>query len=140
MGDPHLNTTPNRVNWAVLGEGGAVLGSISYSEVRAADRWVEVGIMLLPAGRGTRANPEAKWLLLTRAFEDLGANRVQFKVDSRNTRSLRAMEKLGATREGTLRRYQVRPDGAARDSVVFSVIAEEWAEVRAGLEAWLSGI
>ena len=132
-----LNTTPGRVNWAVLDTSGAVLGRISYSEVRPADRWVEIGTMLLPVAQGTFANPEAKLLLMTRAFEGLGAGRVHFKVDSRNARSLRAMEKLGAVREGTLRRYQVRPDGYARDSVMFSILADEWARVKAGLETRL---
>ena len=134
-----LNAAPGRVNWAVLGPAGEVLGRISYSEARPDDRWAEVGTMLLPVAQGTFANPEAKLLLLTRAFEVLGAGRVQFKVDSRNARSLRAMEKLGAVREGTLRQYQVRPDGYARDSVVFSVLSSEWAGVKAGLERRLAG-
>ncbi|MCP2015666.1 RimJ/RimL family protein N-acetyltransferase [Deinococcus sp. HSC-46F16] len=132
-----LNALPARLNWAVLMNGRAA-GRISYSEVRPADRWVEIGTMLVPAAQGTAANPEAKLLLLSRAFGELGANRVQFKVDARNARSLRAMEKLGAVREGTLRQYQVRPDGFARDSVVFSVLRGEWPEVRAGLEARLA--
>ncbi|PYE52743.1 GNAT family N-acetyltransferase [Deinococcus yavapaiensis] len=128
-----LNAVPNRVNWAVVTNDGDVAGRISYSEVRPADRWVEIGTMLTTPFRGTTVNPEAKLLLLERAFEVLGANRVHFKVDSRNERSLRAMAKLGAVREGTLRRYQVRPDGFARDSVMFSILAEEWPAVREGL-------
>lgn len=134
-----LNSLPHRVNWAVLGPGETVLGRISYSEARPDDRWLEIGTMLLPAGRGTFANPESKLLLLGRAFEVLGAGRVHFKVDSRNARSLRAMEKLGAVREGTLRQYQVRPGGFARDSVMFSILSSEWAGVKAGLEARLEG-
>lgn len=136
-----LNSLPHRVNWAVLGPDETVLGRISYSEARPDDRWLEIGTMLLPAGRGTFANPESKLLLLARAFEVLGAGRVQFKVDSRNARSLRALDKLGAVREGTLRQYQVRPDGYARDSVIFSVLADEWEGVKAGLERRLgSGV
>ncbi|WP_345464917.1 GNAT family protein [Deinococcus carri] len=131
-----LNALPHRMNWAVL-MGGRARGRISYSEVRVSDRWVEIGTMLVPAAQGTAANPEAKLLLMARAFEVLGANRVQFKVDARNARSLRAMEKLGAVREGTLRQYQVRPDGFARDSVMFSVLRDEWPEVKAGLLARL---
>ena len=76
-------------------------------------------------------------VLLERAFGTLGAGRVQFKVDARNARSLRALDKLGAVREGTLRQYQVRPDGYARDSVVYSVLRAEWPGVRAGLRARL---
>lgn len=136
-----LNALPNRVNFAVrLNHGGKVVGRISYSEIRVADRWAEIGTMLLPAAQGTAVNPEAKLLLMTRAFEVLGAGRVQFKVDLRNARSLRAMEKLGAVREGTLRQYQVRSDGLARDSVVFSVLQAEWAAVRAGLDTRVSQI
>lgn len=134
-----LNALPARVNWAVL-VGGRAVGRISYSEVKASDRWAEIGTMLVPAARGTAANPEAKLLLMTRAFEVLGANRVQFKVDARNTRSLRALEKLGAVREGTLRQYQVRPDGFARDSVMFSVLSHEWPAVKAGLQARLAAL
>lgn len=127
-----LNTTPQRVNWAVCLEG-QVVGRISYSEVKVRDHWVEIGTMLLPAARGTGVNAQAKWLLMHRAFAVLGAGRVQFKVDARNARSLRALEKLGAVREGTLRQYQVRPDGLARDSVMFSVLRGEWPQVEARL-------
>ncbi|GGK15678.1 N-acetyltransferase [Deinococcus malanensis] len=136
-----LNALPNRVNFAVrLNDGGKVVGRISYSEIRVADRWAEIGTMLLPAAQGTAVNPEAKLLMMTRAFEVLGAGRVQFKVDLRNERSLRAMEKLGAVREGTLRQYQVRPDGLGRDSVVFSVLQAEWPAIRAGLDTRVSQI
>lgn len=131
-----LNALPSRVNWAVR-RGGMVVGRISYSEVKPSDRWLEIGTMLLPAAQGTQANPEAKLLLMTRAFEVLGAGRVQFKVDARNERSRAAMRKLGAVEEGTLRQYQVRPDGFSRDSVMFSVIRGEWPAVKAGLEARL---
>jgi N-acetyltransferase len=134
-----LNALPNRANFAVL-LGNQVAGRISYSEVRPADRWLEIGTMLTPPFFGTAANPEAKLLLLTRAFEVLGANRVHFKVDERNARSLRAMEKLGAVREGTLRQYQVRPDGFARSSVMFSVLRGEWPEVQASLVERLAAL
>ncbi|RJF73624.1 N-acetyltransferase [Deinococcus cavernae] len=131
-----LNAIPGRVNWAVL-QGGVALGRISYSETKSSDRWVEIGTMLLPAAQGTQVNPEAKLLLMTRAFEVLGAHRVHFKVDARNARSRRAMHKLGAVEEGTLRQYQVRSDGHSRDSVMFSVLRDEWPQVKAGLQARL---
>lgn len=131
-----LNALPRRVNFAVRLNGpGVVVGRVSFSEVNAADGWAEIGTMLLPAAQGTAVNPEAKLLLMTRAFEVLGAGRVQFKVDARNERSLRAMARLGAVREGVLRAYQRRPDGFTRDSVVFSVLATEWPDVKAGLTA-----
>jgi len=133
-----LNTLPRRLNWAVvLREGEQVAGRISFSTVQHEDRWVEIGTMLTPPFQGGVCNPEAKLLLMERAFGTLGAGRVQFKVDARNARSRAAMRKLGATEEGVLRRYQVRPDGVARDSVVFSVLPEEWPAVRTGLEARL---
>ncbi|AIZ45569.1 alanine acetyltransferase [Deinococcus radiopugnans] len=136
-----LNALPQRINFAVRRvESGVTVGRISYSEIRWADRWVEVGTMLLPAAQGGAVNPEAKLLLMARAFEVLGAGRVQFKVDARNTRSLRAMHKLGAVQEGTLRQYQVVSGGHARDSVVFSVLRSEWPAVRAGLEARVAAL
>lgn len=133
-----LNALPHRLNWAVvLKESEQVAGRISFSTVQYQDRWVEIGTMLTPPFQGGVCNPEAKLLLMERAFGVLGAGRVQFKVDARNARSRAAMRKLGATEEGVLRRYQMRPDGVARDSVVFSVLPEEWPAVRAGLEARL---
>ena len=131
-----LNAIPGRVNWAVL-QGGVAVGRISFSEVKSSDLWLEIGTMLLPAAQGTRVNPEGKLLLMTRAFEVLGANRVHFKVDARNERSRRAMRKLGAVEEGTLRQYQINSSGFARDSVMFSVLKDEWPQVKAGLQARL---
>jgi RimJ/RimL family protein N-acetyltransferase len=147
-----LNAVPGRVNWAVVvlktergneieqeDEAGQeqVAGLVSYSTVQPADRWAEIGTMLTPPFQGGFCNPEAKLLLMDRAFTVLGAGRIQFKVDARNARSRAAMHKLGATEEGTLRRYQARRDGVARDSVVFSVMPEEWPAVRAGLASRL---
>ena len=138
-----LNAVPGRVNWAVVVLSGQddgneqVAGRVSYSTVQPADRWAEIGTMLTPPFQGGFCNPEAKLLLMERAFTVLGAGRVQFKVDARNARSRAAMHKLGATEEGTLRRYQVRPDGTPRDSVMFSVLPQEWPAVRAGLLARL---
>lgn len=138
-----LNALPNRVNFAVLlgaPHNPQVAGRISYSEMKPADLWVEIGTMLTPPFQGSAANPESKLLLMERAFEVLGANRVQFKVDQRNERSLRALEKLGAVREGTLRHFQVRPDGYARDSVMFSILKDEWPTVRERLTKRLEAL
>jgi RimJ/RimL family protein N-acetyltransferase len=88
---------------------------------------------------GTAVNPETKLLLLEHAFEVLGAGRVQLKTDVRNVRSQQAIARLGARYEGTLRRYQRRSDGTVRDTVLFSVLAEEWPAVRDGLRERLAG-
>ena len=72
------------------------------------------------------------------AFERLGAYRVQFKTDARNERSQRAIARIGATREGVLRRHLVMDDGFVRDSVMFSVVDREWPAVRARLEGLLA--
>lgn len=83
----------------------------------------------------TAVNTECKFLLLRHAFESLGMNRVQLKTDARNERSLAAITRLGAVREGVLRSQMVLPDGFVRDAVMFSIIAREWPGVKAGLEA-----
>jgi N-acetyltransferase len=130
-----INAIPNRINWAIrVLESDQIAGRISFSEVKQSDGWIEVGTMLTSAFFGGPCNPEGKLLLMTRVFEHLGAVRVQFKVDSRNERSQAAMLKLGATQEGVLRKYQRRPDGFLRDSVIFSVLADEWPEVKRKLE------
>jgi N-acetyltransferase len=134
-----LNQIPSRCNWAVrMRATGEVAGRISYSEGKSSDKWVEIGTMLMPAFWGGKANPEGKLLLMTRAFETLELNRVQFKVDARNARSQGSMAKLGAVREGVLRQYQIRPDGYVRDSVMYSVLRSEWPDIKARLRARLT--
>ena len=88
---------------------------------------------LRPARLGQVVNPEAKLLLLSHAFDVLGAGRVQLKTDVRNHRSQQAIARLGARYEATLRRYQRREDGTVHDTVLFSILAEEWPAVRDGL-------
>jgi RimJ/RimL family protein N-acetyltransferase len=78
-------------------------------------------------------NPECKLLLMTWAFEVSGMGRVQIKTDIRNLRSQGAIARLGATKEGVLRQYQRRQDDSVRDTVMFSVVADEWPAVKAGL-------
>lgn len=116
-------------------ETGEPIGSTAFFDVRPEHRAIEIGRSWIgKAHQGTAANPESKWLLLRHAFETLGAVRVQLKTDSRNLHSQRAIEKLGAVREGTLRNYQTRADGRPRDTVMYSITADEWPAVRAGLE------
>jgi RimJ/RimL family protein N-acetyltransferase len=87
----------------------------------------------------TFVNPEAKLLLLTHAFEDLGYGRVKIQTDLLNTRSQAAIAKLGATREGVLRRHVPREDGTFRDTVVFSITMDDWPRVKEGLQARIAG-
>jgi RimJ/RimL family protein N-acetyltransferase len=118
---------------------GAVVGTSSYLGVSVTDARLEVGsTAYAPAVWGSTVNPETKLLLLGHAFETLNAGRVQLKTDVRNLRSQEAIARLGARYEGTLRRYQRRADGSMRDTVMFSVTAEEWPDVRVRLRKRLA--
>lgn len=118
----------------VLRETEEPIGSTGLFGAPPSDRAVEIGRSWIgKTHQGTAANPEAKLLLLRHAFESLGALRVQLKTDARNVHSQRAIEKLGAVREGTLRNYQIRADGRPRDTVMYSITADEWPAVLAGL-------
>ncbi|MGS2810290.1 GNAT family N-acetyltransferase [Nocardia sp. MW-W600-9] len=113
---------------------GSVLGLTSYLDVRPRDAALEIGFTAYaPAVWGSAVNPEAKLLVLEYAFDVLGVGRAQLKTDVRNHRSQQAIARLGARYEGTLRRQFRRADGTVRDSVMFSITAEDWPEVRAGL-------
>ena len=117
---------------------GAVVGTSSYLEVSPRDARLEIGFTAYtPAVWGGAVNPEAKLLLLGYAFETLNAGRVQLKTDVRNARSQQAIARLGAQYEGTLRRYQRRSDDTVRDTVLFSLLADEWPAARASLIARL---
>lgn len=122
----------------VLAETGEPIGVTGYLEIRERHRSLEIGrTWISKAWQGTRVNPESKYLLLQHAFETLGALRVQFKTDSNNVHSQRAIEKLGALREGVLRNYQIRSNGLPRNTVMYSVLADEWLAVKARLETRL---
>ena len=116
---------------------GAVVGTTSYLNIRPEHRGVEVGSTFYrPHLRGGPINPECKLLMFGHAFE-AGALRVELVTDARNHRSQAAIAKLGAVREGTLRKHKITWTGHVRDTVVFSITEEEWPAVRAGLEARL---
>ena len=117
---------------------GAAIGTTSFLDVSVGDARLEIGATAYcPAVWGSEVNPETKLLLLGQAFEELGAGRVQLKTDVRNVRSQQAIARLGARYEGTFRRYQRRADGTIRDSVFFSITAEEWPTVRDRLQSRL---
>ncbi|MEV4489863.1 bifunctional pyridoxamine 5'-phosphate oxidase family protein/GNAT family N-acetyltransferase [Micromonospora coxensis] len=106
---------------------GAVVGTTSYYDIDPQRRSVAIGHTWLgrPWWRSA-INTEAKLLLLTRAFDELGAVRVAWHTDIRNTRSQAAIERLGATREGMLRMHRQRPDGSWRDTVQYAMTVDEW--------------
>ena len=113
---------------------GKTIGSTRYLNMRPEHRSLEIGWTWL--GREwqrTGINTEVKLLLLSHAFERRGCIRVEFKTDARNMRSQRALERIGATREGVLRKHMIVQDGYSRDSVYFSVIDSEWPDVKARL-------
>ena len=114
---------------------GRVAGATRYMEIRPPHRGLEIGGTWYGLEfQRTVVNTEAKYLLLEHAFEALGAIRVQLKADLRNERSWRAIERLGAQREGVLRNHYIMPDGAIRDSVYYSILDREWPGVRKKLE------
>jgi ribosomal-protein-alanine N-acetyltransferase len=135
-----LNSTPGYLPFAIRENAtNQIVGVTSYLDIRPEHRGLEVGFTwVAPPHQGTKVNPEAKLLLFKHAFDDQQALRVQLKTDLRNTQSQRAIEKLGAVREGVLRKHIIRPDGYVRDSVMYSVTCDEWPDVRAGLERRLA--
>jgi RimJ/RimL family protein N-acetyltransferase len=120
---------------------GRVAGTTRYLDIRPGDKALEIGWTWYGAPyQRTAVNSETKLLLMTHAFETLGANRVQLKTDSRNLRSQAAIARLGAVKEGVLRRDRILiKDGYVRDSVYFSVLAEEWPAVKERLLGFLAG-
>ena len=120
--------------WNATGE---AIGSTRLLDVRPADRQVEIGATFLArAFWRTPANTESKYLFLRHCFEALGCVRVAFKTDGRNVRSQEAIARLGAVREGVLRRH-MRVKGYQRDTVYFSILDDEWPAVKARLETLL---
>jgi N-acetyltransferase len=123
-----------------LGAAGTLVGTSSLAEAHLHNESIHLGSTLYGSRWwGTHVNPEAKLLLLAHCFEDCRYGRVKIQTDVLNTRSQAAIAKLGARREGVSRRDMKREDGSFRDSVVFSILVDEWPAVRAGLEARLRG-
>ena len=113
-------------------------GSSSYLDVRPSHGGLEIGFTWYGKEfQRTHVNTATKLALFSHAFEDLGANRVQLQTDSRNLASQRAIERLGAVKEGVLRKHKTYPDGYVRDSVMYSVTVDEWPTVKARLEKFL---
>lgn len=114
---------------------GKVLGTSSYHDIVPNIRRLEIGYTWYAASaQRTHVNTTCKFLLLRHAFEDLGAQLVGFRTDNFNYRSQRAIERLGAKKDGVLRHHQPRKDGTVRDTVMYSIRAGEWTEIKAHLQ------
>lgn len=130
--------TPDRVPFAVL-EADRVVGTTSYHDVLPGPRRVEIGHTWYAASRQrTALNTRCKLLLLEHAFDVAGCRTVGWRTDGENERSQRAIERLGARRDGLLRGHALRRDGSVRDTAFYSMVAEEWPPARAALEARLA--
>lgn len=117
---------------------GRVAGATRYMEIHPEHRGLEIGGTWYGLEfQRTAINTECKYLLLQYAFEMLGTIRVQFKADVRNNQSMRAIERIGAKREGILRNHIILPDGVRRDSVYYSILDQEWPVVKERLEGLL---
>lgn len=132
-------TTPDRVPFAQrLAATGELVGSSSYYEIEEFRRSLAIGHTWLACRLWrTGANTESKLLMMGHAFETLGAQRLVWHTDVRNTRSQHAIARLGATREGVLRHHRRRPDGSPRDTVQFAMLATEWPAARQRLRSAL---
>lgn len=122
--------------WAVRElASGAIVGTTRFHDIRPEIDRVEIGYTWYAASRQrTHVNTACKLLLLRHAFETLGCAVVGLRTDRYNTRSQRAIEGIGARRDGVVRRFEARRDGTARDTVLFSILREEWPDVRRHLE------
>ncbi len=122
-------------------EGGSVIGSTSYWDFDADNAHVEIGSTWLScASWGNGRNAEAKLLLMGHAFDTLGMERVAFRTDIRNERSQRAIERLGAVKEGVHRHEMRRRDGSWRDSVHYSILRAEWPAAKAALRERIAAV
>ena len=118
---------------------GQVIGSTRFMNIDRANRRVEIGsTWIVPAWQRTSVNTEAKYLMLKHAFEIWNCVRVELKTDALNQKSRDAILRLGAREEGTLRKHWITWTGRIRDSVYFSILDTEWAEVKLRLEGKMS--
>ena len=126
----------DRFPFAVIEEAtGRVLGSTSFHDIAPAVRRVEIGYTRYAKSvQRTHVNTAAKRLLLGHAFETLGCGVVGWRTDNFNLASQRAIERLGAKKDGVIRGHALRRDGTVRDTVMYSVTAGEWPEIRAHLD------
>lgn len=116
-----------------------VVGASRFSNIDRVNRRTEIGgTFIAPEWQRTFVNTETKYVMLRHAFETWGAIRVELKTDSLNERSRKAILRIGAREEGTLRNHMIMPDGRFRHSVYFSILDSEWPSVKQNLEAKLA--
>jgi RimJ/RimL family protein N-acetyltransferase len=119
---------------------GRIIGSTRILDIVPYDRRVEIGCTwLLPEYWGTAVNLDCKLALLAFCFEEMHCNRVQLKTQEDNVRSRKAIEKIGGVFEGVIRQHMQKDDGTFRSSAYFSILSQEWADVKARLVARLTG-
>lgn len=124
-----------RLNDPETGEPGRIVGMTTYMNIDATLPRLEIGSTWNAAGvQGSGSNPDSKKLLLQHAFETLGCVAVEFRTHWMNMQSREAIARLGAKQDGVLRAQTAMPDGSLRDTVVFSILAAEWPQVRNGLD------
>ncbi len=131
---------PSTVTFAVIDNAtGKAIGSTSYLNIRPEHRCMEIGsTWITRSARGTKINPAMKHLMLSHAFDTLGAVRVELRTDARNAPSRAAIEKLGAVFEGMLRAHMIMPDRALRDTAVYAMTRDDWDGVESRLRARIS--
>ena len=134
-----MQTRGERLPWAVVdAASGRVIGCTSYHDLIPAVRRVEIGwTWYARSVQRSHVNTAAKLLLMTHAFDTLDCTVVGWRTDILNLTSQRAIERLGARKDGVLRSHALRRDGSIRDTVMYSLLASEWPEVRARLSARL---
>ncbi len=132
----HMQAIGDQLPFAIISnENGLAIGSSRYLNIHQDNKSLEIGwTFLAPKFWGTPVNPEVKYLLLNHAFQTLNAYRVQFAIDSRNLRSQKALLRLGAKQEGTIRSERINYDGYRRDSVYFSILDHEWGDIQIKLQ------
>jgi RimJ/RimL family protein N-acetyltransferase len=120
-------------------DGDRVVGSTRFMNIDAANHRVEIGTTwIAKSWQRTFVNTHAKYLMLQHAFEVLGCIAVEIRTHSQNDQSRAAIERLGAKLDGILRRHMIMPDGHIRDTAVYSILREEWPQVKARLEQKLA--
>ena len=136
----HQQRTGRLLPFAVVDRrDGAVVGGTALGNASAKDRRIEIGWTWLAVGaQGRGINTRAKYLLIEHCFESRDAHRVEFKTDAANRRARGALEKIGATPEGTLRSHTLMHDGRYRDTIYYSILEDEWPLVRRRLRSLIA--